>query len=123
MNESRFFLPYPPSVNQLFAGKSRRHKSEQYKNWLKLAAIQLKQESEHIQLHKGQVSLYFAFRAPDNCRRDIDNLLKATIDFLVDNKIIIADDQRFVRKITAEWLGEGNKSGCFVCIKDYESIA
>lgn len=40
-------LPMPPSVNEAYAGYPRRHKSDKYLEWTKLADIALKTQEKY----------------------------------------------------------------------------
>lgn len=79
-----FSLPLPPSTNQLYPGKVRRHKSDAYFQWEKLAKYSLIQQglypaeySPTTYVWELEVRCYLADR-----RRDIDNTLKSGIDFI-----------------------------------------
>jgi hypothetical protein len=37
----------PPSLNKLFAGYHKRHKSDEYEKWLKLASIELASQTDY----------------------------------------------------------------------------
>ena len=124
---TRMFLPFPPSVNGLFAGKARRFKSDAYKTWLKAAKVEFDAQMEYDKYyagfapnteHKGQVKLTFLFKAPDKRKRDLDNLLKAGIDFIVNQGVIAGDDSRYVRSIYAEWSDLPVQAGVFICVSD-----
>lgn len=82
--ERTFWLPLPPSVNQLYPGKVRRHKSDAFFAWEKVAAAALHEQHFYLAEHSPtthiwhiDVTCYLADR-----RRDIDNTLKAGIDFM-----------------------------------------
>jgi len=47
MNYIKLELPLPPSVNGLYAGKTRRFKSNKYKDWIQEAYIKLKQQETY----------------------------------------------------------------------------
>lgn len=116
------FLPFPPSVNGLFNGKARRFKSDGYKEWLKEAKADLDAQ-KYIdgfkwKNHTGQVRITLMLKAPDNRLSDVDNRIKAVLDFLVKHKVIVADDNRYVRSVLAMWEDSLNQSGCFVVIED-----
>lgn len=115
-------LPFPPSVNGLFTGKSRRFKSKSYKEWIKIAKAELDTQryinAVKRECHLGQVNITMHLKAPDNRIRDIDNCIKAVLDFLVAHKVIIADDSRYLRSIFAEWRCDMETSGCLISIED-----
>lgn len=96
-------LPFPPSVNNLFVnGKSGRFRSQRYDSWVMEAGNEiLRQRPAKV---AGPVVLTFEFSdGHDKRRRDISNLIKAPEDLLVSHRIIEADDQFTVRKISASW--------------------
>jgi len=87
-------LPVPPSVNGIYPGKSKRHKSKAYKQWLAEADWQLKQQhSYHI---PGRISAQYILHFPNNRARDIENYCKVTSDYLA-RRGIIEDDERIDR--------------------------
>ena len=95
-------LPLPPSSNHLFAGKSHRYRSPEYDAWRTDAGWELaRQRPPHI---VGRVSILIEVAEPKTKRaQDVDNRTKALIDLLVTHGIIQGDDQRYVRRVTAEW--------------------
>lgn len=98
------WLPFPPSLNSLFPGKAKRHKSERYEAWIKEAGQALMQQD------KGRgfripVSVSYKFGQPDKRKRDLDNLFKAPNDLLVAHGII--EDDSLIHKISGEWADIG----------------
>jgi Holliday junction resolvase RusA-like endonuclease len=96
-------LPFPISVNAMFAdGKTRRHKSQRYADWLAEASYALK--SQRPQTVLGPVTLLYEVQeGKDNRRRDIGNLEKGCTDLLVYYGIIEADHDLIVREIRMIW--------------------
>jgi Holliday junction resolvase RusA-like endonuclease len=96
-------LPFPISVNAMFAdGKTRRHKSQRYADWLAEAGYALK--SQRPQTVLGPVTLLYEVQeGKDNRRRDIGNLEKGCTDLLVYYGIIEADHDLIVREIRMIW--------------------
>lgn len=95
-------LPMPPSVNGLFAGKSRRHLSDEYKAWCEEAGWELKRQKPLP--CPGKVSLLIEVAEPKTNRAtDLSNRCKACEDLLVTYGIIEGDSQHFVRRIVLEW--------------------
>jgi Holliday junction resolvase RusA-like endonuclease len=112
------FLPFPPTTNNLFVNSGRKRRtSEGYKKWKTDAYEALAKQLQHRRTHVGMVSLQLSLKAPNNARRDLDNTIKAVCDFLVTHGIIIADDSRIVRRITAEWKDD-LPIGCYVTVHD-----
>lgn len=118
------FLPYPPSVNNMFANrKGGRRKTDEYIAWLKEAKADLDAQKYYDGFnwsnHKGMVNVILMFKAPDKRIRDVDNLLKPVLDFLVTHEVIVADDSRYVQTVHAGWWNNTMKDvGCFVVIED-----
>ena len=111
----RLHISYPPSINALWrsvAGRSILSKT--YRGWLKAAGMEVMiQRQRPI---KGRVGIHVLLKAPDNRRRDLDNVgFKAIIDLLVKHGLIEGDDSRYVRALHAEWVTEGHP--CTVIIK------
>jgi len=101
-----FTLPFPVSVNGLFAsGKTRRFKSQKYCDWLLEAGWTLAQQKPPK--FKGPVEIQYVLQEKnDRIRRDLMNFEKATTDLLVSHGIIEGDDVRIVREITMRWSKE-----------------
>ena len=98
-------LPFPPSVNGLFAGKTRRYVSPQYKRWRKMAGWELL--AQKIKPIAGKVCVSVVLKAPDRRERDADNYLKAVQDLLVAHAIIPGDGKSVITKVSAEWTSAG----------------
>jgi crossover junction endodeoxyribonuclease RusA len=94
-----FALPFPPSVNGLFAGKARRYASPAYKAW-KAAA------RPHVPagLIAGPYTLDLIFDRPDRRARDLGNLEKAVSDLIVERGLVI--DDCCCQRITLAWSDE-----------------
>lgn len=102
-------LPMPPSVNGLFAGMQRRHKSDEYKAWLSKANSLVWLYSPHCTLPlKGRIKATYIFhfnhndlRSGTKRKNDIFNREKALSDFLVACGVIEddsdIDDGRVIR--------------------------
>lgn len=113
------FLPFPPSVNAMFENrKGGRKKSDGYKMWLADAEEAYLKQRKHVKPHTGKVQVVIMLKAADKRLRDCDNLIKSVLDFLVNHKIIVADDQRYVRSVMAMWSDLMTESGCFVVVED-----
>jgi|SRR5581483_9591382 len=97
-----FILPFPPSVNNLFAnGKSGRYRTQRYDTWIHEAGAEImRQRPSKV---AGPVVLMFEFGNPYKRKRDISNLIKAPEDLLVKHGIIEADDDTIVQEIRAKW--------------------
>jgi Holliday junction resolvase RusA-like endonuclease len=97
---TEFELPIAPSANDLtlnLAGKGRG-KAASYCRWLTDAGWALKEQ--HVPKVKGTVSVTFWVAIPKRSR-DLDNLIKATLDLLQNNNVIENDAR--VCEISAKW--------------------
>ena len=108
-------LPFPPSVNNLFANVLGRGRvpTPEYRAWKKLAAQTIQAQRPRKVLGKVEVTVTVV--APTNHRRDADNCNKACLDALVKAGLIEADDNRFVRRVIAEWADDGDP--CTITIR------
>ena len=111
-------LPTPPSVNALYrAVKGRSILSAAYRRWKNEAGAALL--SQRPEKHPGPVHVAVAIRPKDKRRRDIDNTgFKAVLDLLTAHQIIVDDDSRYVRSISAHWADDGPP--CLVTITPAE---
>lgn len=104
-------LPFPPSVNNLFATVGRRRiPTERYAKWKAEAALMLMAQRPGKVL--GAVNIRIDLVPPDRRRRDIDNCGKAPLDALVKAGII--SDDSAVRRLSIGWEDAG--SPCTVTI-------
>ena len=111
-------LPFPPSVNHLFAtvGK-RRIRSERYRQWANVAGWQLKEQRPKA--IRGPVEITLRIEEKTDRKRDLSNLVKAVEDLLVEHRIIDGDDHRTVRRGVQEW--DDTIKGCRVAIRSLEA--
>ena len=96
-------LPFPVSVNAMFAdGKTRRHKSQRYADWVLEAGYALNmQKPPQI---KGQYHITYAFQeGQDKRERDAFNLEKGCTDLLVKHGVLEGDSNKYLRKGSVEW--------------------
>ena len=90
--QTRINVPFPPSTNSLFANrKGGRRKTDTYLLWLANAEEMLLRQ--HRNYHTGKVAVNIFVKKPDNRRRDLDNLAKSVLDFLVKQSIIVDDSK------------------------------
>lgn len=96
-----FDLPFPPSVNNLFAtGSAGRFTTQQYRDWQQTAGWRLL--ADRPGRVPGPVKLTLVYEEKSG-RRDLDNLLKAVLDLLVKHNIIDGDHRTVLRSINASW--------------------
>ncbi|MHC5536683.1 RusA family crossover junction endodeoxyribonuclease [Singulisphaera rosea] len=99
-------LPYPPSVNHLYATNWKtkmRFKSRAYKKWIESAGWELR--SQRPKSHSGKVVVTYFVKKRDNRKRDIDNLAKPLLDLLVSHQVIKDDSQ--VTALHCSWADHG----------------
>lgn len=94
----------PPSTNNLFLNVAHgRIRSQKYDTWLQEAHVDyMRQRPKKV---SGPVHITMEFQEPKR-KSDLDNRLKAPLDFLVKAGVIEADDQTIVRSISAKWSDE-----------------
>jgi Holliday junction resolvase RusA-like endonuclease len=94
-------LPFPPSVNNLFANSSAgRFTTQQYRDWQTAAAWRLLADKPGRVPGPVKITLVYEEK---NGRRDLDNLLKAVLDLLVKHNVIDGDHRTVLREISAKW--------------------
>lgn len=99
----KIVLPFPPSVNGLFAqnksNAKRRFKTKEYKDWIdkcpSLAEFKV----------NGQCVISYIMFFPDDRIRDGQNYMKAPLDYLVEQGTIEADNRRIVKG--EQWIDGG----------------
>lgn len=113
----RYELPFPPSVNNLFANASKgRCKTEHYSAWLVTAGkLIMMQGRKHVH---GHVALAVDLVKPDRRKRDLSNTLKAVEDLLVDMQVI--EDDSLIQALSVQWVDSGVP--CVVTITDLSAV-
>lgn len=98
-----FILPFPVSVNALWANNGkRRWRTQRYEDWINEAGAEIMRQRP--KKFFGPVILTYEFQeGQDNRKRDLGNLEKACTDLLVSHGIIQADDGSIVREIKLKW--------------------
>lgn len=93
-------LPFPPSANRLWRNVGPKTlKSAEYRAWLTEAGWTVKaQRPVNV---PGPYLLTLIADRPDNRRRDLGNLLKATEDLLVACGVV--DDDHLAKSIRMSW--------------------
>ena len=99
----------PISSNKIWQG--RRFKTKEYKKWRQDAHLLLPKKAQI----KGKVGVDLVFYIPYPQRCDLDNLLKGTLDAIVDRGYI--EDDRFIYQLnTSKVKSDKNK----ISIQIYE---
>ena len=99
-------LPFPPSVNNLFATVGRRRvPTARYKAWRQEADMTVMVAGRPS--ISGPVRVHMAMKVPGKGRADGDNLCKAPLDCLVRMGVIDGDDHHTVRALSWEWVEDG----------------
>lgn len=118
MESIRIDLPFPPSVNGLYAGKARRYPSKAYKKWL--------QSCPRLDVSSPWAVNFvvYVLKFPDNRERDGQSYFKATTDYLVKNGVFIDDNRKIIK--SEIWLDGGvvgkDSAGVSVYIFPYEGF-
>lgn len=113
----RLHLPFPPSVNGLYANSAKgrgRHKTSGYKAWIDAASIVIK--DVHRQ-NLGPYSISICLESPDRRGRDLGNLEKAISDLLVMHGVI--KDDHLCQRLLMTW-GTGLPAPCVVIVQRSE---
>lgn len=94
-------LPFPPSVNGLYGGGSgqRRFPTKAYKAWLRSCP------ELHAHRLPGPVRVTYTFVWPDKRQRDGQNYLKAPMDYLVNEGVLVDDNWQVV--VSETWTHAG----------------
>jgi hypothetical protein len=93
----------PPTTNHLFAGNGRRrYRTKEYVAWGKEAGWLL--ASQRPAKSTGAVSVLIEVSLRESTDSwDLANREKATMDLLVEHKVIQGDNRPYVRKFAMEW--------------------
>ena len=99
-------LPFPISVNAMFAdGKTRRHKSQRYCDWLLEAGYALNRQKP-LPI-KGQFKITYELQeGQDKRERDAFNFEKGVTDLLVSHGVIEGDSGKYLRDGRVTWNSE-----------------
>jgi crossover junction endodeoxyribonuclease RusA len=118
---TRLELPFPLPVSACFENipKVGRRITGRYREWINEALWMLK--AQKPQKFDGEVSIMIGLVAPDKRARDADNTLKCILDVLVKAGVIKDDNNRYVRRITVQWVASG--APCTVLITEFEEMA
>ena len=112
-------LPFPPSVNRIWRSNARSVTlSPEYRRWKDSAdmltiASRVYRRMGHI---SGSFEAYIALNV-DRGRGDIDNRIKAVMDW-AQSRSLIANDKH-CRRLTVEWVDHANApDGCRLTLRE-----
>ena len=96
-------LPHPPTVNHMYrntgnGGKALTEKAKQFRREVGQRCLFYKPRPL-----TGPLWITLYWHPPDNKRRDIDNVIKATFDALEHGGLIENDSQ--IKRLSIEWRG------------------
>ena len=94
-------LPFPPTVNNLFSGTTRRFTSPKYVAWQREASLVLLTQPGRLHRHTAPVEVVYTYGKPDNRARDVFNYEKAVSDLLV--KAGVLADDALIHRGTVQW--------------------
>lgn len=105
----RFQFEFPPSTNNLWMPVKGKGlvKTKEYRTWQDANAWIIRQQIGLVKI-KGPFEIYFIFERPDRRKRDLDNLLKASLDCITNARVV--DDDYLCQKLTAEWINRYGRS-------------
>ena len=108
-------LPPPISVNRMRRIDWRNQKT--YINW-RIWAGRLYQESGGDRKHDAIVGPYAVVLTidPKHSKADLDNTIKAAIDWAVGMKLVQGDGPQYLRELTVRW-GETKYGGTLAIIE------
>ena len=93
-------LPFPPTINGLYAGGTRgRFKNKKYVAWEREAFHAIR--SQKLVYFEKPVGITLSYGRPDKRVRDLLNYSKAPMDFLVKAHVL-ADDS-LIERAVEQW--------------------
>ena len=103
MSRISIHLPMPPSTNLIWrSDRGRVHKSKAYSDWLKQAGYEwLRQRKEQPRNISGNFRAILILDSTQRSRKDLDNRIKAILDFCTENQIV--DDDKFCDALLVKW--------------------
>lgn len=99
-------IPFPPSMNRLWRASKGGgvYRSPQYTSWMKEASWGIVAQCRGQRI-AGPFKLTLLAVPPDKRHRDLDNLLKASLDALGHAGVI--ENDKYCRWIEARWVEDG----------------
>lgn len=118
----RFQFEFPPSTNNLWMPVKGKGlvKTKEYRAWQDANAWIIRQQIGLVKI-EGPFEAYFVFERPDRRKRDLDNLLKASLDCITNARVV--HDDHLCQKLTAEWINRyGRNVYCEIIAKSENGI-
>ncbi|MGB3725912.1 MAG: RusA family crossover junction endodeoxyribonuclease [Glaciecola sp.] len=101
MNDYKFTLPYPPSVNGYWrAFRNRQIISKRGRDYVKLATEKMIELKLHDEMISEQVAFEMTINPPTLRKYDVDNFTKGVFDALTKCGFWVDDEQ--VQKLTVK---------------------
>lgn len=118
MEKISIWLPFPPSVNNLFPTNrrtGRRYPSKEYKAWQVHAGALI--NKARMKLIAEPVEIEIELTAKDGRPRDADNYAKPLLDILVKCGVLRDDSSKYVRRVSPAWCEhDKDEAGALVII-------
>jgi crossover junction endodeoxyribonuclease RusA len=101
-NKINLTIPFPPSVNTYWGFKGSRRfltsRAKVFKDMVTVAFVR----SGHQSLSTARLAVTIKLYPPDRRVRDIDNVVKSTLDALCQSGVFVDDGQIDVLTVTRE---------------------
>lgn len=126
VDEWRCWLPFPPSVNNLFSqgvvrGKIRRFPARSYKAWRDEAIVRIRAAWRAKPPYAVPVVVKIELTPRDSRARDADNYAKPILDALVAARVLADDSNRWVKAVVPYWENPAATFGAIVSIRPAEN--
>lgn len=100
------WLPLPPSVNHIWRqARGRTYLAKNYTRWIQRAQTVLRDQIEQHPKWRGPLEVHIEARRGKGWaerKRDLDNMAKPVLDFLVREGMIPADDHTVIKRVVIE---------------------
>ncbi len=108
VKQLEIWLPAPPSVNNMYrSGRGRVFRSTGYKRWQQEADIAFLQAGGLRPWRVYPVCVEIdLFPGPQYRSRDLDNLVKPLLDFLVYREVLADDNTEHIRRVVVQFQQE-----------------
>lgn len=119
MASAAWGIPIPPSVNNLFRnGRGRaRVKTAAYRAWIEQASLLLRLQGLVRVQTPARVLLEIRSGQGFLTSRDLDNLLKPTLDLLVSLGVLPGDNASNVCEVTVRYRPGSGQAAAFVTVE------